>query len=130
VKSLKFLGLVALAAIFFGLPASGCASTGNAVVGHSAVAWVTSVDGTAPFTFQWYKNGTVIAGATGTALPPTISQATIVGNSAYVITTVAATDAGVYTCVVTNAAGSTTSDGATLVVVVTPGNAVTATWSN
>jgi len=92
------------------LPASGCASTGNAVVGHSAVAWVTSVDGTAPFTFQGYKNGTVIAGATGTALPPTnFPRQRSSENSAYVITTVAATMLVSYTCVVTNAAGSTTA---------------------
>ena len=133
-KNLKLILLAGFFAVIATFAPSACASSANAVVGHSAACWISSVSGsTSGMTFQWYKNGAIIPGATGVALPATIplpSGATIVGNSAYVITTISATDAGVYTCVVSNAVGSTTSYGATLVVVVAPSGAVTATWAN
>ena len=134
--------LAPLAAILFAiafLPAGCQASTGSAVVGHSAAVFISQCSGTTSgASFQWYKNGTAIPGATVTVLPAAaiayLNQNspgwTIVGNSAYVIATVAASDQGAYTCVVTNAAGNTTSDTATLNVVVAPSGATTATWSN
>lgn len=70
-----------------------------------------SADGTAPFTFQWQKNGVDIAGATAPSLP--LSPTT--QNSA-----------GVYTVVVKNAKGSTVSNKCNLSITITiaPSNAV------
>ena len=63
-----------------------------------------------------------IAGATGIALP---SGVTGIAGSAYTISSVAATDAGSYTVVVTNTAGSVVSDTATLTISTAPSGAVT-----
>lgn len=52
-------------------------------------------------TYQWKKDGVAIAGATA---------------STYTISQVRSSDAGKYTCVVTNISGTTTSEAATLVV--------------
>ena len=61
--------------------------------------------GTAPFTYQWQKNGVAIGGAT---------------DSSYTIASVVKGDEGSYTCVVTNMAGNATSNAATLTVIVPP----------
>lgn len=79
------------------LPASG-ASTLTFVPGRSITLTVTA-DGTKPFTYQWRKDGVAIAGATG---------------ATYTIAAAAASDAGAYSVVVSNQAGSTTSDTALL----------------
>ena len=60
--------------------------------------------GTAPLSYQWQKNLGVISGAT---------------NSTYAITNVQLSDAGTFSVVVTNAAGSVTSSNATLTVQLT-----------
>jgi hypothetical protein len=57
--------------------------------------------GTAPLSFQWRKEGSPLAGAT---------------NATFTISGVQGTDAGGYSVVVTNAAGSVTSTNANLVV--------------
>ncbi|PTY06178.1 hypothetical protein DB347_12055 [Opitutaceae bacterium EW11] len=57
--------------------------------------------GTAPLTYQWKKDGTAISGAT---------------SATYSIASAATTDAGSYTVVVSNSAGSATSSAATLTV--------------
>ena len=57
--------------------------------------------GDAPLSYQWKKNGTDITGAT---------------SATYTIATAASADAATYTVVVTNAAGSATSNAATLTV--------------
>jgi len=57
--------------------------------------------GTPPFTYQWYKDGTALAGATADSL---------------VISNVQIAAGGVYSAVVANSAGSATSDNATLTV--------------
>ena len=132
-KSAKLFLLAILAVAFCVVAPTACASTGSAVVGHSAAVWLSQCAGSTPLSFQWFKNGSAIPGATGVALPSSItlqSGQTLVPNSVYYIPTISATDAGVYTCVVTNSAGSTTSDTATLTVVVAPSGAITATWSN
>src|SRR6185295_16661023 len=64
-----------------------------------------SASGTVPLAYQWQFNGVNMSGATGTAL--TLSN-------------VHTTDAGNYTVVVTNLAGSATSAVATLTVVSPP----------
>ena len=60
-----------------------------------------AASGTAPFTYQWQKNGSDVAGANGPSLPLVNAQDG---------------DAGTYTVVVSNAAGSVTSEGAALAV--------------
>jgi hypothetical protein len=73
-------------------------------VGSSATFSVTAT-GTAPLTYQWRFNGTPISGATA---------------SSYTIASAQASQAGTYSVVVSNIAGSTTSAGATLTVQSTP----------
>jgi Immunoglobulin domain len=64
------------------------------------VSFTVQVDGTAPFTFQWKRNGNDIQGATA---------------ASYSINSVAKTDDGsVFTVVITNIAGNITSNPATL----------------
>lgn len=60
-------------------------------------------DGTAPFTYQWFKNGVAIPGAT---------------SNAYAVAAAQASDAATYTCSVTNPTGSVISDNG--VITVTP----------
>ena len=60
-----------------------------------------TASGTATLSYQWLKNGTVISGAT---------------NSTYSIGSTTASDAANYTVVVTNAAGSATSNIAVLTI--------------
>ncbi len=69
-------------------------------VGASATFAVVA-SGTAPFTYQWSKAGVAISGATA---------------ASYTISATQLTDAGSYTCVVTNSAGTVTSSAATLTV--------------
>ena len=61
--------------------------------------------GTAPVTYQWRKDGAALTGAT---------------NATLTLSSVRSTDAGSYTVVVTNSAGSLTSDVATLTVTSAP----------
>ncbi|MEY5014798.1 MAG: hypothetical protein RIS92_1156, partial [Verrucomicrobiota bacterium] len=62
--------------------------------------------GTAPYDYQWFKNGVAMAGKTGSSLS---------------IGSVAGTDGGIYTVRVSNLGGSVTSAGAALTVAVAPG---------
>ena len=75
--------------------AAGCATVGQ------TVTFAVTVEGTAPFTYQWCKNGSNITGATG---------------ASYAISGVQLADAGNYWVVVSNSVGSATSDVATLTV--------------
>ncbi|MGC4071082.1 MAG: immunoglobulin domain-containing protein [Nibricoccus sp.] len=68
--------------------------------GNSAT-FTVAASGTAPFTFQWKKDGADISGAT---------------SASYNIASITAGDAGSYTVTVTNSAGTATSNAATLTI--------------
>lgn len=72
--------------------------------GSSATFSVTA-SGTAPLTYQWYKDGVAVSGATSSTL--TVSSVTSAKAGGYYVT-------------VTNGSGSTTSSTATLTVVTAP----------
>ncbi len=76
-----------------------------AVVLTSNAIFNVSANGTAPLAYQWLFNGTNISGAT---------------TNLYSIATVQATNAGNYSVVITNSAGSVTSSVAVLTVVTSP----------
>ena len=76
----------------------------SAAVGSSTTFTVVAT-GTSPLTYQWRKNGTAVSGATA---------------ATFTIANVATSDAGTYTVVVTNSAGSLTSTGAVLTVTAAP----------
>jgi hypothetical protein len=67
----------------------------------ASVTFNVAASGSPAPTFQWFRNGTAISGAT---------------NAALTIGSVASTDAGGYTAVATNSAGSVTTNAATLTV--------------
>jgi len=108
----KIHPILTLALLFSALAfaSSACASTAVAVAGQTVTISYTLTSGTPPFTQQWKKNGANIPGATA----PT-----------YVIASFAAADSGTYTVVVSNVAGSATSDNAVLTAVVAPSGVVT-----
>jgi sugar lactone lactonase YvrE len=84
---------------------------GQTVDAGSAASFTVSVGGSAPFTYQWRKNGANISGATAATLNLVSAQST---------------DAGSYTVVITNSAGSVTSAGASLTInAATPGPTIT-----
>ncbi len=85
-------------------PQSQTVSIGASVVFSSAAT------GTPSPSYQWKKNGTAISGAT---------------NSSYSISSVQASDAGSYTVVASNSAGSATSNAAVLSVNSTSAPAIT-----
>ncbi len=80
---------------FTGHPSSQNVTEGN------PVTFTVAVTGVPPPTLQWQKNGANIIGATGTS---------------YTIASTVADDAGSYTAVATNLAGSATSNAAVLTV--------------
>jgi hypothetical protein len=71
----------------------------------SSVTFSVTATGTAPLSYQWRKNGTIIVGAT---------------LSSYSMSNVQQADAGNYTVVVSNVAGAITSSTATLLVNIPP----------
>jgi len=71
------------------------------IFAQDAVSFSVSASGIQPFTYQWKKDGVDISGAT---------------SSTYTIASASTTDAGNYTCVVSNSYGNTTSAAATLTV--------------
>ncbi len=73
----------------------------------ATVTFTAATSGTPTPTFQWQKNGANLAGAT---------------NATLTLSAVTAADAGSYTLVATNAAGSATSNAATLTVNATGGD--------
>jgi hypothetical protein len=83
------------------LPTSVLVNPSNqfVAVGNQANFSVSWQGGTGPFTFQWYKGGVTIPGATEDSL---------------VITSVTVGDSGSYTVAITNSVGTVTSAAATL----------------
>ncbi|MCS0631169.1 DUF3500 domain-containing protein [Telluria mixta] len=77
------------------------AQPANVTVNSGTRATLKVAAGGTSIAYQWYRNGTAIAGATG---------------SAYTIPVATGADAGTYTVTVKNTAGSVTSAGATLAV--------------
>ena len=78
----------------------------------SSVTFSVVAAGTAPLSYQWYKDGAEVSGAT---------------DASYTISSVTSSDAGSYTVTVSNSIGSVTSSAATLTVnkpVVSDGTAV------
>ncbi|MBC7365523.1 MAG: immunoglobulin domain-containing protein [Undibacterium sp.] len=75
--------------------------TAQIVTAGATVTFTIAADGSPAPTFQWFKNGSTVVGAT---------------NSALVISGATAADVGSYTVVVTNSLGSATSNPATLTV--------------
>ncbi len=90
------VGFFVFAAALLAGPAH--AATASALLGHAVTFSVTAA-GTVPFTYRWYKNGVAIPNAT---------------QASFAISSIQITDAGIYTVVVANAAGSVTSDQAVL----------------
>lgn len=76
----------------------------SAVSAGSAVSFTVVASGSSPLTYDWKKDGTSISGAT---------------NATYTIASAATSDAGSYTVVVSNSAGSVTSTAASLTVTTT-----------
>lgn len=79
------------------------------IAAGSAVTFTAAASGSPTPTFQWKKDGVDISGAT---------------NSSYAIASTAGADAGSYTVVATNTAGTATSNPATLTVIIAPSNAI------
>jgi sugar lactone lactonase YvrE len=94
------LGTAAAAPAVYLQPASGTATTGGTLL------LTVGASGTAPFTYQWYLNGSAIPGATA---------------AAYSVSNVQQANAGSYTVSVSNAYGSATSAAATITVSTPPG---------
>jgi hypothetical protein len=77
--------------------------TNNSAAAGAATTFTATVTGTAPFTYQWRKNGTAISGAT---------------SSTYTVPQVLVGDLGSYSVVATNAAGTATSNNSALTMAV------------
>ncbi len=76
------------------------------VIQGNGASFSVAANGTTPFYYQWYLDGSAFSGATKDTL---------------LLADVQATDAGSYTVVVTNPGGSVTSEVATLTVMIPPG---------
>jgi ELWxxDGT repeat protein len=86
-------------------PVIAMAPISLAVPPGAGATLAVAVTGTAPFSYRWLRNGETVAGATGPMLN---------------IAAAAGADAGAYTVVVTNAAGTATSAAAHLIVIGAP----------
>ena len=76
-----------------------------AAIAGTNVSFTVTAEGTAPFTYQWRKNGVNISGATSSTLT---------------LNTISTASAANYSVIVANAAGSATSADATLTVLLPP----------
>ena len=82
-------------------PTIATTPTNLTVNAGSLASFTVAANGTAPFSYQWRRNGVNIPGAT---------------SATWTLSTAQPTDAGTYSVVVSNAAGSVTSGSATLTV--------------
>lgn len=73
----------------------------TAAVEGQRVTFRVTANGTAPFTYQWRKNGIAISGATA---------------ATYILAAARPSDSGVYSVVVANSAGTATSGEVTVTV--------------
>ncbi|HJQ32413.1 MAG TPA: immunoglobulin domain-containing protein [Pyrinomonadaceae bacterium] len=104
--SLTMDGDKSVTANFIQVPPSISAQPASQTVNAgSNVSFNVAAGGTAPLSYQWYKDGAAVAGATGSTLS---------------LSNVQAGDAGGYAVTVTNGAGSLTSNPATLTVITPP----------
>lgn len=91
-------------------PSTAPAISKSYVIGSPAGLTFVSATGTAPFTFQWRKNGVAISGAT---------------TSTLTFAAISVADVGTYDLVVTNSAGATLSNaGSFTVTLIAPGNVI------
>jgi hypothetical protein len=86
-------------------PAITVQPTASTVTAGQAASFSVTATGTAPLTYQWRKDGIALSGAT---------------SATFTLATTSASDAGTYSVVVTNSAGSATSSGAALTVNAAP----------
>ena len=86
-------------------PSIGTQPSSQTVLQGANASFTVAATGSAPFTYQWKKDGSAVGGAT---------------SATYTISSVQGSQAGSYTCVVTNVAGSATSSAAILTVNVPP----------
>jgi formylglycine-generating enzyme required for sulfatase activity len=86
-------------------PSIGTQPGSQTVLQGANASFSVTATGTTPFTYQWKKDGSAVGGAT---------------SATYAISSVQGSQAGSYTCVVTNVAGSATSSAAVLTVNVPP----------
>lgn len=96
----NIISLICLLSLILVFPLRATPAAATATQGQSVTISVTA-DGTAPFTYQWTKNGTNIPSGITASL---------------VFSPVAVPDAGTYAVTVSNPAGSTVSDNAVLTV--------------
>lgn len=115
---MKTLLLATLASLLFS--ATACAdSTATAFPSQGITLSLVACDGTPPFTYQWQKDGVPIPGASGTVT----ANPTDAAPQAIYTMPKGSVVPGVYTCVVTNPGGSTTSDAAVIKIGVPPAGA-------
>jgi len=103
-----YKGLLSNAATLALAPAITTQLNSSSVTAGSAASFSVVASGTAPLTYQWIKDGSSISGAT---------------SSTYSISSTSTSNAGSYTVVITNSAGSVTSNAATLTVTAAAGTA-------
>lgn len=103
---LWFTALFTSAAYAQTAPTIASISSSQRVTEGQALSLSVSVNGTAPFTYQWKKEGTAISGAT---------------TSTYAVAQIATTDSGSYTVTIANAGGTLVSNA--ILVDVTPATA-------
>jgi aryl-phospho-beta-D-glucosidase BglC (GH1 family) len=94
---------VAVAPAITAQPSSQTTAAGN------SVSFSVSATGTAPLSYQWYKETAAVAGAT---------------SDSYTLASPSSQDAGSYSVTISNSAGSVTSNPAALTVISPPSNAV------
>ena len=86
-------------------PSIGTQPVSQTVLQGAGTSFTVAATGTAPFTYQWQKDGIAVDGAT---------------SATYAISNVQGSQAGSYRCEVTNVAGTLTSAAAVLTVNVPP----------